>query len=240
MTSTSTPSSRFGRPGIIAAAVLAVVLLAGGIYLVARPEGDRDIGPIPDRMIEQDPTGTGPLVAVIGDSIADSARGAVHLALDDHATLVGAVPAEGFAGGPYSKGALGEGDPLMVRTARRYGDLDPTVAVIALGTNDAWNDELALDRSLAGLDDIVATLDGACLVVVLPQATAETQPTYDTEKASTIRDRLEAVADEVVRWDEVTAATPGLLVDDGVHLTEAGQLAWGANVAEAVRRCEPT
>lgn len=218
-------------------AAVAVAALAVGIYLVTRPEGDRDIGAIPDQMIEQDPTGEGPLVVVIGDSIADSARGALHLALDDHATLVGAVPAEGFAGGPYTKGALGDGDPLMVRTARRYGDLDPAVAVIALGTNDAWSDELPLDRALAGIDDVVDALGDACLVVVLPQRAADATPDYDRDEAAAIRARLVEVADEVVAWDEVTGATDGLLVADGVHLTQAGQLAWGANVAEAVRRC---
>lgn len=210
------------------------------IHRANRPDGDRDIGPIPEENIEQAPTGEGPLVVVVGDSITHSAREVLHEVLDDHTSLIAAVPAEGFAGGPYTEGALDGGDPLMLRAARRYSDLDPAVAVVALGTNDAWSAALDIDRSLEALDKLVRVLDGACLVVVLPQREVAAQPSYSTEDAAAIQERLRAVADEVIDWEAAVASQPGLVVEDGVHLTDAGKLVWSAEVADAVGRCTPS
>lgn len=186
-------------------------------------------------LIEDGHTGEGPRVAVLGDSLTVQGHEELRAALPDVALRIAAVRGEGFASGGYSQR---RGETIMRDAAADIGATAPDVAVVALGTNDAWTPDGTLPEALQALDTIVADLGDACLVVVLvdPAAPAED---FDTAAAAEINARLEAVADEVVDWGAV-AVEPGVLSDDGIHPTVAGQERWAEVVAEGVRACTGT
>lgn len=181
--------------------------------------------------VEQDYTGTGPKVVVLGDSIMVATAPELRDALPDHAVKVAAVRGEGLAGGPLSKVVGGS----MTDVADSYASDDPEVAVIELGTNDAWLTDLALDAAVDAIEHMASAFDDACLVVVTVTERS-TADGYDRAEARQINRHLLEAADEVVDWDEIGAAG-GNLLDDGIHPTPAGTRALAAAVADAVASC---
>ena len=114
--------------------------------------------------------------------------------------------------------------------------MHPEAAVFALGTNDSWNPDLDIDLALANIDKTVKAFAGSCIVAVTVRTSVPEQPAYDSTRARRINARLRADADAVVPWDRISAR-PGLLVADGIHLTDEGRRVWTEEIVDAVRTC---
>jgi lysophospholipase L1-like esterase len=153
--------------------------------------------------------------------------------LDGHSLKVAALTGEGLAGGSISAAVGGGG---MTEVAATYAADDPAVAVIALGTNDAWLEQLTADEAIAGLETIVDALADACLVMVTITESASAEG-YDVAEAREINDSIEAAADEVVDWRRISTSEVGLLRPDDIHPTPAGAEVFAAAIADAVERC---
>lgn len=184
--------------------------------------------------IDEEYAGSGPRVAILGDSIMAASRAKVIGALDGYSVRMGAIVGEGLGGGAISS-ATGRGD--MVEVAHDYAASDPAVAVIALGTNDAWSPRLSSEAAVAAIREMVEAFDDACVVTVtiVESATADG---YDAEEAREILDALSAVDGVVVNWHEISREhAEDYLGPDGLHLTPEGSSAFADAVAEGVERC---
>jgi hypothetical protein len=172
--------------------------------------------------IEDSYTPGGPTVVVIGDSLTSGGRVFLHDALRP----VAAAKIAGLAGSTFAK---------MTPYAETYAPDVPTVAVIALGTNDRqpiWN----LDTSLAALNHMYDLYPDTCTVGV----TVTTHHTREdlNAKAVILNDAATARADLMFDWDTV-AAEPGMTQVDEVHPTPEGHLRRAALIAGAVGTCQP-
>ena len=183
--------------------------------------------------MERTYTGSGPRVAVLGDSITVGSRPALREELSSRSLKIGALLGEGLSSGPYSQ-VLGE--DVMLSAAEDISDDGPPVAVLALGTNDAWNPRLTLDAAQEALARYDELLSETCLVVVTVNEDA-VAPDFDRSEAAAINESLRAMADQVVDWD-VLADAPGALRDDTIHPSDAGKQAWARAVADGVERCD--
>jgi lysophospholipase L1-like esterase len=183
-------------------------------------------------LIEEAYQGDGPRVVVLGDSLTVQSREALGRELAAYALKVGAFQGEGLAGGPFSEGF---GGTMMLTTARTYARDDPDVAVIALGTNDAWSPDIELPAALDAWRTIAGHFESACIVGVTVTETA-TAAGYDADEARAINDLIVAGSDQVVEWRELAArATDG----EGIHLTPEGAELRAAAIRRAVDACSP-
>lgn len=221
-----------GSRTLTAAIALAVsAVLAGCSWFGDDPAADQ---PALGR-IDRDPVGTGPLVVVLGDSLTVQSRDDLVDVMDDRSLLVAAISGEGWTGGVFSREH--EGDPPVVDAGLAYGARQPAVAVLALGTNDAWSGELPAAASVAQIDRVVGAQGDACIVAVEIDEDVPEQPDFDREIARAVNEHLRAVADEVVPWSWAANGGTGLITEDGIHLTDRGRLARSGLIDEAVDRC---
>jgi lysophospholipase L1-like esterase len=175
--------------------------------------------------IEETYEGDGRRVVVFGDSLTVQSRGALGRELTDYALKVAAVRGEGLGGGPFSERFETE---MMLGAAETYAKDDPEVAVLALGTNDAWSEKLSVPAAREAWQTMTALFDQACIVgVTVTEETAATG--YDVDEARAINELIVDGADEVVDWRELG---PPVTAGDGIHLTPEG----AAVRAEAIRR----
>jgi lysophospholipase L1-like esterase len=175
--------------------------------------------------VEETYAGDGRRVVVFGDSLTVQSRGALGRELSGYALKVAAVRGEGLGGGPFSERYDTE---LMVSAARDYAKDGPEVAVLALGTNDAWSQKLAVPAAREAWRTITGLFGSACIVgVTITEATAAAG--YEVDEARAINELIVEGADEVVDWRELG---PPVTAGDGIHLTPEG----AAVRAEAIRR----
>jgi lysophospholipase L1-like esterase len=180
---------------------------------------------------ESDYAGTGPTVVVLGDSITHLARAELHAALDPrYRTKIGAMLGEGYGGGPLSA-TLEVQRGIMLEIATEYAHDRPAVAVIALGTNDAWSRALRLDAATRAMAEMIAMFSSACVVGVEASEWSDAQ-TYDRDEARALNARLRELADVVVR-----ALEPTDVGADAIHPTAAGRTAFARAVAAGVEQC---
>lgn len=177
---------------------------------------------------EADYAGSGPKVAVIGDSITHQSRFALHDALVGHAVRV-----SGLVG-------ITTAEPGLVVT--EFAESSPAVLVLNLGTNDITQGR-SIDAALADYDAILARFPDACTVGVTITTHGSTEPTDPPgpEWSSALAEafnaaipaRVDAVADWAGALDPAVDLTPG-----GIHPTEAGREHLAEVVSQAVDRCE--
>ena len=182
--------------------------------------------------IEQDFTGTGPEVVILGDSVTAISRPWLRRELTGRSLKIAALWGEGFGGGPISNAV---GYPVMQTTAATYGTDAPEVAVIELGTNDCWHADLSLAGALDGLHTIVARLTGTTLVGVTITERAMA-PGYDRAGAAAINEALRGVVDVVVEWGPRSRSEGFLDPSDLIHPTPEGSELFARLVAEGVDR----
>lgn len=184
-------------------------------------------------------TGRGPKVVILGDSLTLASWDDLYDALDGHYEVeIGAWFGEGYAGGPASDGLrakFGAKTPLLMRVARRYARAHPAVAVLALGTNDAWRDQ-PVSRALANMRSMVSEMRPACLVGVTLPAHSIAHGWSEAE-ADKLNVAMRSWANRIVDWATLSRR-PGVLSSDGIHTTPVGTKLHADAIAEAVRNCK--
>jgi len=179
--------------------------------------------------IEERYEGEGPEVVVLGDSLTVHSREALRKALDGYSVKVGAMVGEGLSGGPWSSFV---GYPIMPTTARSYAKDDPAVAVLALGTNDAWSSGLSLPAAQEAWRAMTSEFASSCIVgVTVTEST--TAANYSIEEARGINALMLADSDQVVDWRQRADVT----APDGIHLTEQGREVRAEEIRDAVEAC---
>lgn len=194
--------------------MLVALVLVGGCYV-----------------IEADYTGAAgsPRVAVMGDSITSLSSPSLHEALDvDHRTRIMAATGITFAGSRYAAADLGA--------------TDPDVVVVALGTNDVWN-EVPLPTILADMDQVLSDFPAACVVMTTVNehtvgARSGAGVLFDNAVAHQLNGQIRSRPVRLADWDAAANADPDVYLDAGtIHPTETGQRLWASVVAAAVATC---
>ncbi len=170
-------------------------------------------------------TGTGPRIAVIGDSYSQG-LGLGAPADSWPSRLDGRVVVDGFAGSGFSEGASGcSGVAFGDRVARALAT-EPDLVVVQGGLNDSDRTDEAIT---AGAQRVLSGLSGEHVVVVGP-------PTAP-RRADAV-ERVDALLAEVAEEAGVayvrTADWELEYLPDRLHLTPAGHRALGDRVASAV------
>lgn len=215
---------------------LGVVVVAVVAWLAACEAVPPPSGPHQAPMLTDDGVntfGSGPLVAVVGDSLTNSVHDRLHEGLGEVSTTITTAAGEGFAGGPWTD-KWGLTTPWMVDRAAVQASLGPAVGVVALGTNDVWTDRLRELDALPAVDATFGAFGDTCTVGVL--VAEETSAVgYDEAKAAAINERIRADADVVVDWR--LHAVEADIDSDDIHLTSSGGDAYVAALRSAVDEC---
>ena len=201
----------------------------------SRPPSPPPIDLVAGGTVTSSYTGDGPKVAIIGDSLTARSWKATYDALtNDYSVMVAALVGEGYDGGPISE-EVGS-PPILPDTADTYAKTHPAVAVLALGTNDAWNSSRDLGRALLQMDAMVKELKPACLVgVTIPESSSAIH--WHPDRARALNQAMRSWADEIVDWEKISSE-PGMLNPiDHIHATVLGEKRRVAAVADAVRAC---
>lgn len=170
--------------------------------------------------------------AVIGDSIALSAQDVVSASITLHGVDLLAYDARESRrmaewGGPDL--------PSGVAAATDVVDagLDPDLWIVALGTNDvgAGTDEETIRDDI---DELIAVIPADADVIWV-----DTWVRDMDDRAAMFNRLVRSTLDErpntwVLDWHD-RAAEDGLIVDDGVHLTERGRLEFARLIGDALR-----
>lgn len=177
--------------------------------------------------------GTGPSVAIIGDSLTVAAWDPLYRNLTtDHRVKIAAWFGEAFDGGALSTKLGGTWSTSVVN---EYANDPPDVVVVALGTNTAWGTG-DLDLAVANQAAALAAFPAACLVwVTLPLDPGATD--WHTDRAAALNELGATWADHQVDWAGAVASTPTLLGADRVHTTTTGTAVRARLISEAVRAC---
>lgn len=110
----------------------------------------------------------------------------------------------------------------------------PRTMVVALGQNDAANGLDAIDRDQ--LQQLATAVHAdACVAWVLPWYTGS-DPTRRAG-IDAYRTWVQARGEPTVDWKPPAQAHPDYIDPDGIHLTPAGQAAYGQIVSQAVAAC---
>lgn len=172
----------------------------------------------------------GPRVAVVGDSITNSATGELDAELAaKHRFLHGIDSID-----------LADGRTRLVKPVVGSG---PSVVVVELGINSArevWN-----SADLVDLENVLADLKAVpCVVWVTPTALAGSY--FDHLGEGTIKDRIAKFKASLLKrlpkypnvhladFGAIEEAHPEWFHADGLHLTATGQAAYAAYVADQV------
>lgn len=115
----------------------------------------------------------------------------------------------------------------------------PDIVVVALGTNDAHNTFVPVDRYVTNLVTFLDRTPAACTVLVtVIQSPAwgldVTAPAYNQALRDLAATRPATV---VVDWTSVAAAHPEYFIEDQIHTNEAGQAAYRALMLDGVGQC---
>lgn len=178
-------------------------------------------------------TGTGPKVAVVGDSITAHSEAEVMASLGAYARAVGGVPSMTMAA------ALDDRVRPAVTT-------QPDVLVVELGLNDALDGWDSSD--LPTLEKMLSLLDGAsCVVWVTPSALAPSY--YDHAGPGTMQERAAAFKASLLKrlpkhpnqrladFSVTELANPAWFDADHLHHSPAGRQAYADFVAQSVSLC---
>lgn len=169
-------------------------------------------------------------VAVIGDSIALSAQDDVTGALESLDLDV--VAYDAWEGRRMVNGDSSLPSGLTAIDELVADGVDPDLWVVALGTNDVG--AVAVDSWRADIDAVLRALPAGDDVIWV-DTWAESYDDYATDFNELLRDELRFCADcSVLDW-HTAAAGDGLIIDDGVHLTDTGRIAFARLIGDGVR-----
>lgn len=213
------PRARDRRTRTAACVSLPLALLVGAVVTGCDTEPDYVGGP-------------GPTVAVLGDSITELSRDALHAELDPiYRTKVSGLRGVMFAG---AQGA-----------AEQYASPAPDRVVIELGTNDA-NNTTPIADSIAQMGIMVDRFPDSCVVLVTVNDWAANRvgSVYQNDRATAINaamaqraadgGRRFVMADYVGTFQDHLAE---LMSPDLIHPNDAGRTRFAVLVDEALSRC---
>lgn len=171
-------------------------------------------------------------VPVVGDSVTAWSAAGVTAAMP--AAVVTATPGIDLADG-------------LVQLVRPAVATHPPVMVVELGVNSAGDGWTPADEAdLAAVVAALATVP--CVVWPLPDALVPSY--YDSLGAGTLHDRIGAMRATMIAtfppnvhladWGPVEAEHPEWYHADRMHLSPAGQVAYGAYIAEQVATVCPS
>ena len=186
--------------------------------------------------IEHTYLGSGPKVAIVGDSLAAFSRPELRAQLSGYAVKIAASWGEGFGGGPISR-SFGSDVDILGEAAHHYETARdrPAALVVALGTNNAWNPKLTLAMVDDAWDQIASDYRGKCLVAVTVNDTSAAEG-YDNAKARAVNHRLRQRADVIVDWAAL-GTSDTYTGPDHIHLTPAGYQYRAELIRKAVDSC---
>lgn len=170
--------------------------------------------------------------AVIGDSIARSAQDVVTTAIELHGVEVVAYDARESRrmaewGGPdLPSGVAAAQDVVDAR-------LEPELWIVALGTNDvgAGTDQATVEDDIAELLAVIPDDAPVIWVDTWVRDLDDRARVFNLVLRSKLADRPNSW---VLDWHD-RAAEDGLVVGDGVHLTERGRLEYARLIGSALR-----
>lgn len=170
-------------------------------------------------------TGSGPRVAMTGDSLMYTAENGPGLESPDDPES------------RYLSDAVGFSTSISTQVGATTSDLaglswseSPDVIVVALGSNDLRDGTVPASTALSNIAEHAARWPEACLITV---EVAETFPWNLDETAPPFNDGLASISDVVVPWASIVAEEPELLLSDGVHHADEGSR-YRAEIASAV------
>jgi lysophospholipase L1-like esterase len=170
-------------------------------------------------------------VAVVGDSIARSAEPFLRPAfdaLDIEVVAYDAVESRRMVNGG---GSLPSGQ-TAIRDIVASGE-QPDLWVVALGTNDVGA-ATGREAWARAIDELMAEIPDGADVIWVDTWLQRLDPAA-VEFNDTLRDELRRHDDTLVLDWHTRAATEGLIIEDGVHLSETGKIEFARLVAEALR-----
>jgi|GEM_PF-2652565 lysophospholipase L1-like esterase len=202
--------------------VLAVLVLCGVGVLWHWHSSSRSQVKAPSTI--GDYVGTGPRVAVIGDSITFLSVDAINAALRPR-----------FA--PGITAVIGIKTDAQLVTAKRYAATHPDIVVIDLGTNDVTQHD-AFESYRHELGSMVGLFPQSCVVVTTITTHTPGDDAF-AQRAAKYNEYLRTFP-HVADWDAVVgqALQAGQhILTDLVHPNPAGQRLYAGLVAQAVSAC---
>lgn len=185
-----------------------------------------------DGEIEQSWQGTGPKVAILGDSLTVQSKAQLQTELGAYAVKIGAINGEGLSGGAFSRGLS---SPIMATAARSYAADAPAVLVVALGTNDVWRTDLSDATFRRAWAEVRADFPRSCLVgVTVTETTGALM--YDSAEAKRVNAVIRGGSDVVVDWATRGPAST-YTTGDNIHLTPKGVTLHAALMGDGVQQC---
>lgn len=183
--------------------------------------------------IEREWYGTGPKVAILGDSLTVQARPHLReLAGGSYALKIGALYGEGVSGGALS---INLPEPIMPAVIDQYAEDPPDVVVLALGTNDVWQRQIGLASFEREWHSATRSFPDACIVGVTATETDEAWM-YDPDEARQINRVIRRTVDVVVDWSS-RGSSDRYTDTDHIHLTAEGRAHFAELVMAGVDRC---
>lgn len=177
--------------------------------------------------------GSGPRVAVLGDSLTVQARRHLRwFVAGEFALKVGALFGEGMSGGLLSDNI---GSPIMQAVVDEYAADPPDVVVLALGTNDVWQAGLGPVAFEQAWHHATRQFPDACIVGVTVTETDQAAR-YDPDDARQVNRVIRRTADVVADWAERGRAER-FTGSDHIHLSEPGRQHFAELVVAGIRDC---
>lgn len=169
-------------------------------------------------------------VAVVGDSLTLSAQDEIESAL--RAAGLRVIAVEGVESRRMTRGSA-EVPPATDSVESILERADPDVWVLALGTNDvgAQSGDDAFRAEMGDLLDLLPVDAPVIWVDLWIRDRDDDVVVANRSIRAVLRDRQGVTA--VVDW-HTEAATPGIIVGDGVHLTDQGQLRFADAMVHAI------
>lgn len=168
-----------------------------------------------------------PVAVVLGDSITHLSSHVINMALDPtHQVHIVGEAGEGFGGGQDS---YLDQPRRMVQWAVWHGAVTrPDVVVLALGTNDALDEDITLSETFNGVVDTFVQFPDACIVSMGIQDS----PNLNRIEARLINTLLHAWSDVYVAPSFETVA------HDGIHPTQpVGRIFFAESIRQGVTLC---
>lgn len=208
------------------AAVLVLLVAVAGCSSAPTPSARE---PLDDTTVPVPTTAPRPrieTVAVVGDSITAGAEEEVLAALTGVGATVVALDAE-----PGRRTTVDHSVDSGIAAVRRVREREPDLYVIALGTNDVSGLDDG-DRAAAMVDELLRELPPDAPLVwvdVFVEGQDEASKLFNDVVRWHLAERGQAT---VAGWNELVAGSD--LLSDGVHPTDAGDVAFAGVIARAV------